>query len=223
MSRRTRQSSPHRSHRSWPAVRLKARSYGPAWGRRSVPRCRPCAAPWPSPAHTLRSPPSRLCPHYACGARQPAGGDPVRCSGRSAAMRTCECTHPPCPSPRRCRRQRDHLVPSSTPFLARFGLEALATVRVEEDYRSCPSLLYRLYRLWGVTGSVPATGGWLEPPVRTFWQILRTQGTLRPIVTKRGAGCDGRGQCRLTSDVAADGEVVWSWRPDAGAKRVEHV
>src|SRR5262249_43824074 len=49
------------------------------------------------------------------------------------------------------------------------------------------------------------------------------RGTLRPIVTKRGAGCDGRGQCRLTSDVAADGEVVWSWRPDAGAKRVEHV
>ena len=24
-----------------------------------------------------------------------------------------------------------------------------------------------------------------------------------------------------TNDVAADGEVVWSWRPDAGAKFVE--
>src|SRR5262244_4518413 len=26
---------------------------------------------------------------------------------------------------------------------------------------------------------------------------------------------------RATSDADADGEVVWSWRPDAGAKRVE--
>jgi hypothetical protein len=25
-------------------------------------------------------------------------------------------------------------------------------------------------------------------------------------------------QCRKTSDADADGEVVWSWRPDAGAK-----
>src|SRR6266436_9844918 len=25
------------------------------------------------------------------------------------------------------------------------------------------------------TGSDPATGGWSEPPVRTFWQILQTQ------------------------------------------------
>ncbi len=35
---------------------------------------------------------------------------------------------------------------------------------------------------------------------------------------ERGAGCDGRGDVDTTSDVAADGEVVWSWRPDAGAK-----
>jgi len=38
-----------------------------------------------------------------------------------------------------------------------------------------------------------------------------------------GAGCDGRGsvrraKCARTNDVAADGEVVWFWRPDAGAK-----
>jgi hypothetical protein len=32
------------------------------------------------------------------------------------------------------------------------------------------------------------------------------------------AGCDGRGDVDKTSDVAADGEIVWSWRPDAGAK-----
>src|SRR5947208_10063404 len=53
-------------------------------------------------------------------------------------MRTRECTHPPCPWPHRCRRQPDHSVPSSIPFLARFGLEALATVRVEEDTGAVP-------------------------------------------------------------------------------------
>src|ERR1700730_6861600 len=53
-------------------------------------------------------------------------------------MPTRECTHPPCPWRRRCRRQPDHFVPSSTPFLARFGLEALATVRVEEDTGAVP-------------------------------------------------------------------------------------
>src|SRR6267378_3958264 len=50
-----------------------------------------------------------------------------------------------------------------------------ATVRVEEDTGSVPR---------SPTGSWPSstnglrssgTGGWLEPPVRTFWQILRTQ------------------------------------------------
>src|SRR5713226_10421003 len=33
------------------------------------------------------------------------------------------------------------------------------------------------------------------------------------------AGCDGRGWYRETSDAGADGEVVWSWHPLAGAKR----
>src|SRR2546422_1429017 len=49
-----------------------------------------------------------------------------------------ECTHLPCPWPHRCRRQQPHFVPSSTPFLARSGLEALATVRVEEDTGAVP-------------------------------------------------------------------------------------
>src|SRR5262252_10483369 len=56
--------------------------------------------------------------------------------------------HPPCPWPHQYRRQSDHFVPSSTPFLARFGLEALATVRVEEDTGTVPR---------SVTGS-PAFG-----------------------------------------------------------------
>ena len=35
-----------------------------------------------------------------------------------------------------------------------------------------------------------------------------------------GRGCDGRA-ARETNVACADGEVVWSWRPDAGAKSVE--
>ena len=38
------------------------------------------------------------------------------------------------------------------------------------------------------------------------------------VVTDVEAGCDGRGRYRTTSDADADGEVVWSWRPLAGAK-----
>jgi hypothetical protein len=48
---------------------------------------------------------------------------------------------------------------------------------------------------------------------------------LRPIVTKREAGYDGREravrdvQCtRADERVSADGEVVWFWHPDADAK-----
>ena len=32
------------------------------------------------------------------------------------------------------------------------------------------------------------------------------------------AGCGGRFGCALTNAAEADGEIVWSWRPDAGAK-----
>jgi hypothetical protein len=35
---------------------------------------------------------------------------------------------------------------------------------------------------------------------------------------ERGAGCDGRDLCRATSGTNADDEIVWSWRPWAGAK-----
>src|SRR6185437_16350596 len=82
--------------------------------------------------------PSLPCSPGACEARQPACGVLGAYSDTSAALPTCECTHPPCPWPHRCPRQRDHSVPSSTPFLARFGLEAHATVRVEEDTGAVP-------------------------------------------------------------------------------------
>ena len=43
------------------------------------------------------------------------------------------------------------------------------------------------------------------------------RGALRN-VTKRGAGCGGRGCDARRAALEADGEGVWSWRPDAGAK-----
>src|SRR4029453_15691608 len=138
MARRTRRSFPRRSRRSWPAALLRARSCGPAWDRQSAPRCRPRATPWPRHAHSRRSPPSPPCSPGACEARRPAYGALGLCSGRVAAIPTHECTHPPCPWRHRYPRQHDHFVPSSTPFLARFGLEALAPVRVEEDTRAVP-------------------------------------------------------------------------------------
>src|ERR1700726_716195 len=61
------------------------------------------------------------------------------------------------------------------PFLARSGLEAHATVRVEKDTGSVPRSPSGCRGLTHETGSDPATGGWSEPPVRTSWQILRTQ------------------------------------------------
>jgi len=38
------------------------------------------------------------------------------------------------------------------------------------------------------------------------------------IVTDVEAGCGGRFDCALTNAAEADGEVVWFWRSDAGAK-----
>src|SRR5258707_15671089 len=56
--------------------------------------------------------------------------------------------HPPCPWQHRYRRQPVRFVSSSTPFLAWYGLEALATVRVEEDTGAVPCSVDRLRRLW---------------------------------------------------------------------------
>ena len=35
---------------------------------------------------------------------------------------------------------------------------------------------------------------------------------------ERAVGCGGRGACEDERKAVADGEVVWSWRPGAGAK-----
>jgi hypothetical protein len=83
-------------------------------------------------------------------------------------------------------------VPSSTPFLARYGLEALATVRVEEDTGAVPR---------SETGSVASgcsglssSNGRLRSTAR--WHILPdfpdTRGVSRSSRT-RGAGRGGRG------------------------------
>src|SRR5258707_6814551 len=61
------------------------------------------------------------------------------------------------------------------PSLLGSGSRAPATVRVEEDTGSVPRSPPGSKGLRARTGSDPATGGWSEPPVPTFWQILRTQ------------------------------------------------
>src|SRR6201996_5375670 len=159
MSRQTRRSSPRRSHRSWPAVLLTARSCGPAWDRRCAPRCRPRAPPWPRHAHSRRSPPSPPCSPGACEARQPACGDHGRCSDTPAAMRARECTHHLvlCDVDTHdneiilCHHPLPSLLGSGSKPLQLFGL------------RKTPELslaLTQALSLLGATGSVPATGGW---------------------------------------------------------------
>jgi len=51
--------------------------------------------------------------------------------------------------------------------------------------------------------------------------IPRSQGGRFAIVTKRGAGCDERPGRADERGAEADGEVVWSWSPDAGIKSCE--
>src|SRR5215467_1276340 len=188
MSLQTRQSSPRRSHRSWPTAQLTVRSCGPVWGRQSVPRCWPCVALCATHARNRRLLPSPPCSPDACEARQPACGALAQWLGRSAAMPTGECTRPPCPWRHRCPRQRDRFVPSSTPFLARYGLEALATVRVEEDTGAVPRSDTGL-SLLGVTGSVPATGGFARTArSHILPDFLDTRGVSRSSRTLR-KGC----------------------------------
>src|SRR6185437_16778320 len=117
-----------------------------------------------------------------------------------AVETTSECTHPPCPWPRQCRRQQPHLVPSSTPFLARFGLKAHATVRVEEDTGSVPR---------SPTGSRPLSTRGLRSSdgrlVRTarshiLAEFADTRARTSRKTTRAGnAGCSGLacGDCRL--------------------------
>ena len=69
----------------------------------------------------------------------------------------------------------------------------------------------------------------VNPRAQKYFSLSETQITciFRPVprslqrrfavVTKRGAGCGGRGDAR-DECVAADGEGVWSWSPDAGIK-----
>jgi hypothetical protein len=55
-------------------------------------------------------------------------------------------------------------------------------------------------------------------PKRVFLSASRLDKGRIAIVTERGVGCGGRGGVDTTSDIAADGEIVWFWRSDAGAK-----
>ena len=124
--------------RSSPAARPTARSGEPAWGRRSAPRCRPDAAPWPSHAHSRRSPPSPPCSPCACAARRPACGDLAAVLGNVCATTASRMHASTLSLATSMPTTTDHLVPSSSSLPCSSGLEALATVRVEEDTGAVP-------------------------------------------------------------------------------------
>src|ERR1700685_3978163 len=146
---------------------------------RSAPQCQHRTAPCAIHARNRHSPPSPPCLPAACAARQPVCGDLGRYWDRSVVTPMLECTGPPCPWRRRCPRQRDHLVSSSTPFLARFGLEALATVRVEEDTGAVPRSNTGFAAFGALRAQFQQRAGLRQPPVRTFCQISWTQGAFR--------------------------------------------
>ncbi len=58
-----------------------------------------------------------------------------------------------------------------------------------------------------------------KPQISSIFRVsrLHKRGVSRSSRTL-GAGCGGRFGCALTNAAEADGEIVWSWRPDAGAK-----
>src|ERR1700743_691232 len=79
--------------------------------------------------------------------------------------------------------------------------------------RKTPELslaLTQAYRFWGVTGSVPATGGFAETArSHILPDFLDTRGVSRSPRTL-GAGSDGRGSVTRRMMLLAYGEVVWS-------------
>src|SRR4030095_9306266 len=144
MSRRPSRSSPRRSYRFSQGVQPIPRSSEPVLDRQFALRDLPAATPWPSHARSRRLPPSPPCRPEPAKAMQSNCVAPTRSLGRSYALLRSECMHLPCPWQHRYRRQPDRFVSSSTPFLAWYGLEALATVRVEEDTGAVPCSICRL-------------------------------------------------------------------------------
>src|SRR5207244_8597940 len=63
-----------------------------------------------------------------------------------------------------------------TPFLARPGSRAQATVRVKGRHRTCPSLSLRVH-LRDTRAQLQRRAVAAQPPVRTFCPIAETQGT----------------------------------------------
>jgi hypothetical protein len=51
----------------------------------------------------------------------------------------------------------------------------------------------------------------------------RAHGGRFAVVTTVGCGMRWTRRSRETSETGADGEIVWSWRPDAGVKSCEDV
>jgi hypothetical protein len=77
--------------------------------------------------------------------------------------------------------------------------------------------------IWGVQFRTRKYSAFVLTQISSnYRRPTRTRGGSR--VVERAVGCGGRDSVgaqlvlRETNGVVADGEVVWSWRPDAGAK-----
>ena len=173
-SRRTRRSSRRRSDRSWPAARPPWQSSEPVSDRRSGPRSRPRAALPPSSAHNRRSPPSPPGRPGWRAARRPTRPGLPACSASTSAANRADAGV----DFALCDIEADKsrlLWHHPTPFLARAGSHAHATVRVEEDAGPVPRS--PAGSALGAHGLRSGDGRLLEqPPVRPLWHILRTQG-----------------------------------------------
>jgi len=137
MSRRTRRSSRSPIVSFLASRPATARAAGPAWDRRSEPRGRLRRAPWPRPLIAAIASIHRLSPG-ACeaGHSLPVPLDCAR-EGLPQSNGTNACIHLV------LWRHRYHaneiiLCHHPLPSLARFGLEALANCRVEEDTGAVP-------------------------------------------------------------------------------------
>ena len=155
---------------------LTAQSCGPAWDRQSAP-CRRCAARRAIYARNRHLPPSPPCPSAFAKSGRTASGALGGCSGKSAAIELANAgIH--LVLGYTTRRQRDCSCAIIQFLLLVVRLEALSTVRVEEDAELSLVGFYQALPPWGVTGSVPASASLRQPPARSFCR-LGTQGAFR--------------------------------------------
>src|ERR1700737_3384088 len=178
MSRRTRRSSPHRSYRSWPDTRPIARSCGPAWDRRSAPRCRLGAAP--RLGHLVLTKPGDQLALTLCCTR----------AGLPQHERTNACIHLGL-GHIDANDNGINLCHHPLPSLLGSGSKPLQLFALRKTPELSLALSQALSPL-GATGSVPATGGF-NPTARShiLTDFLDTRAQGKPgVLCTRSLACE---------------------------------